>query len=171
MRECRKCGEKIPYKVKIDGKQKSLQNRKFCLKCSPYKRHNTSPNDPIKRRKKGRYREYTSETKEGIILSLYKRALTRKSELIAAAGGGCIKCGYNKCTRALTFHHKDPTKKNFCLGLPNLWSKSANAIKAEAKKCELLCMNCHAEVETNLSKTKHGYVAKVNKKYGTNFNN
>ena len=30
-------------------------------------------------------------------------------------GGSCQRCGYNKCTRALSFHHLDPSKKDFGL--------------------------------------------------------
>ena len=41
VRDCRKCGERIPYLIKIDGKTKNLGNRKFCLKCSPYRGHNS----------------------------------------------------------------------------------------------------------------------------------
>lgn len=30
-------------------------------------------------------------------------------------GGKCQICGYNKCIRALDFHHRDPEKKDFGL--------------------------------------------------------
>jgi hypothetical protein len=29
--------------------------------------------------------------------------------------GKCQICGYNKCNRALSFHHKDPNEKDFGL--------------------------------------------------------
>lgn len=36
-RECLKCGQKIPHNININGVKKSLQSRKLCLKCSPYR--------------------------------------------------------------------------------------------------------------------------------------
>ena len=30
-------------------------------------------------------------------------------------GGKCIRCGYNKCLKALEFHHLDPSKKDFTI--------------------------------------------------------
>jgi hypothetical protein len=66
-------------------------------------------------------------------------------------GGKCVICGYNKCSRALTFHHKDPGEKDFGLsekGLTRSWKK----ILEELDKCVLLCANCHAEVHDGLAK-------------------
>lgn len=168
-RQCRKCGNKIPYYINIDNVSKSLQNRKFCLICSPYRGHNTSPYDPIMRtRKQGeKYSKYSIERKNSIKISLYKRALERKRILIKKLGGKCCKCGYNKCTRALIFHHK--RKKSFGLSLNYLWSKSWKTIIKEIQKCLLVCANCHAELHEKISNQKDNIVAKVNRKYGTNY--
>ena len=135
--------------INIEGKQKNLQNRKFCLRCSPYGAHNTSKHDPVKRVKR-KYGEYTEKQKDDIKSLLYRKALQRKIELIKLNGGAC-KCGYNKCIRALEFHHKDPKVKLFGLSLNNLWSKSWEEILAESQKCELLCSNCHRELEYAIS--------------------
>lgn len=32
-----------------------------------------------------------------------------------ARGGKCIKCGYNRCIKALEFHHINPTQKDFTI--------------------------------------------------------
>lgn len=162
-RLCRKCNEKIPYRTVIEGKQKMVNNRKFCLKCSPWgqKKHNpTEPNIRSNYRSSAKYREV-------VTLSLYKRALQRKADLITLCGGKCKNCGYDKCKRAMTFHHRDREVKSFGLTLNNLWSKSLESIIAESAKCDLLCMNCHAEVEDEL--TGKNIVDRVNEKYGTNF--
>jgi hypothetical protein len=169
-RLCRKCGKRIPVKIKIDGKEKNLQNRKFCLECSPWGKHNTSPNDPIARIKGLSYKESSEECKERIKVSLYKRALQRKTRLIKNSGGKCILCGYNKNVRCLSFHHRDKDKKIFGLSLNHLWSKKWNIIKREWKKCDLLCMNCHGEVEDKISRDKESStVNRVNAKYGTSY--
>lgn len=65
-------------------------------------------------------------------------------------GGKCAICGYNKCQRALSFHHRDPDQKDFGIsarGLTRSWEK----IKAEIDKCILLCANCHMEVHDGLA--------------------
>lgn len=57
---------------------------------------------------------------------------------------GCNRCGYNKCSAALEFHHVNDDK----------WAKGSRAINiswgykrinAEINKCEVLCANCHRE--------------------------
>lgn len=67
-----------------------------------------------------------------------------KNHLIRQAGGKCYKCGYNKCKANLTFHHVTPNLK---LGTISQYISGVRAqrAKAEAKKCVLLCQNCHTE--------------------------
>lgn len=62
-------------------------------------------------------------------------------------GGKCIRCGYNKCLKALEFHHLDPTQKDFTIS--NDHFKLREAVE-ESKKCILLCSNCHKEFHDNL---------------------
>lgn len=74
-----------------------------------------------------------------------------RAQAIAYGGGACQVCGYKKCTRALSFHHKDPKQKDFGLsarGLTRSWEKT----KVELDKCVLLCANCHMEVHEGLTK-------------------
>ena len=165
-RECRKCGKVIPTTFRIDGKTRNLQNRKFCLECSPYRGHNTSSYDPVKRRK-GKYKEYTEEQKDAIKVCSYYRGLTRRTRLLEMSGNKCSVCGYDKSSVALAFHHLDPSTKMFGLSLNELWSRPMDVIIAEWEKCILLCFNCHMEEHKDSS--QHGIVAKVNEKYGTNF--
>ena len=76
----------------------------------------------------------------------YKRGVLRKQKLIDEKGGGCARCGYTKL-HALSFHHIEPSKKSFQLDIRHLTNRSWKVIKQEAEKCELLCLNCHAEIE------------------------
>lgn len=65
-------------------------------------------------------------------------------------GGKCVICNYNRCQRALSFHHIDPEKKDFGLskkGLTRSWDK----IKNEIEKCVLVCANCHMEIHDNIT--------------------
>jgi transposase len=68
-----------------------------------------------------------------------------KETLVAEAGGKCRLCGYSRCLAALEFHHLDPTTKKF--GLSRRGARSIATLRSEARKCVLLCSNCHAEVE------------------------
>ena len=62
-------------------------------------------------------------------------------------GGKCIRCGYDKCLKALEFHHVDPNKKDFTIS--NDHFKLLDAVE-ESKKCILICSNCHKEFHDNL---------------------
>ena len=72
-----------------------------------------------------------------------------KIKLVEEFGGKCKICGYNKYVGNLTFHHKDPTKKDFQISQKGKTS-SIEKIRLEAMKCELLCHNCHGEVHAGL---------------------
>lgn len=69
----------------------------------------------------------------------------RKEQLVYIMGGSCCICGYNRCSRAMEFHHVDPTtkKRNINAG----FTASFESDIEEARKCALLCNRCHSEVE------------------------
>lgn len=69
-----------------------------------------------------------------------------KQILVAEAGGCCRLCGYDRSVVALQFHHVDRGQKEFGLALRGV-ARSLDRARAEARKCVLLCANCHAEVE------------------------
>lgn len=64
-------------------------------------------------------------------------------------GGSCALCGYSRCFRALEFHHLDPKHKTFGISVDGR-TCSWQTLIDEAKKCILLCANCHREVEEGL---------------------
>ncbi len=69
-----------------------------------------------------------------------------KRRLVAYKGGRCESCGYSKCIEALTLHHVDKLTKSF--DSSGGQTRSLERAKREADKCELLCLNCHAEVHS-----------------------
>jgi transposase len=73
-----------------------------------------------------------------------------KRKLVEEAGGKCAICGYDRCQQVLQFHHLDPTAKEFHLG-QNGVTRSLARSRAEARKCMLLCSNCHGEVEAGIT--------------------
>jgi hypothetical protein len=73
-----------------------------------------------------------------------------KEILVAESGGRCSVCGYDRYVGALAFHHLDPSRKEFGLSLRGL-TRGIAQLRSEARKCVLLCHNCHAEVEAGLT--------------------
>jgi hypothetical protein len=71
-----------------------------------------------------------------------------KALLAELKAGGCELCGYNRCQRALTFHHLDPTTKRFHIAGNH--TRKPDAIRAEVAKCVLVCENCHRELHDGL---------------------
>lgn len=67
-----------------------------------------------------------------------------KKRAVEHKGGKCTICGYSKCLQALTFHHKDPDSKEFKISSGNI--RSWKKIQVELDKCDLVCLNCHAEI-------------------------
>jgi transposase len=79
-----------------------------------------------------------------------RRRRNVKRILVEEAGGECLICGYDRCQQVLQFHHLDPSEKEFDLGRSGVCRSLAKA-RAEARKCVLLCANCHAEVEAGIA--------------------
>lgn len=78
-----------------------------------------------------------------------KHRRNKKLRLVEEAGGACAICGYNRCTEALTFHHRNPDLKEFGFSTRGL-TRSMSSLRREAGKCVLLCSNCHAETHAGM---------------------
>ncbi|AEW47723.1 putative HNH endonuclease 2 [Bacillus phage BCU4] len=145
MPRCNKCHNDFPNRVYVDGKNRNLQNRKFCLDCSPFGTHNTrnilisdkekEANVALRKKKQT---EYTSRRRAEVI----QKAIEYK-------GGKCSICGYDRCRWALEFHHINPEDKEF--GISDGNTRSWDKVKVELDKCILLCANCHREVESGFT--------------------
>lgn len=81
-------------------------------------------------------------------VSLQRRRM--KAILLAESGGACQRCGYDRYPGALQFHHLDPREKRFQIGGRGV-TRSLAVLREEARKCVLLCANCHAEVEAGVA--------------------
>lgn len=83
--------------------------------------------------------------KKCVIRKTIERKRLFKKMSIDYKGGKCESCGYNKCARAMEFHHLDPSFKDYAIS--NLIGKwyDWEMIKKELDKCVLLCSNCHKE--------------------------
>lgn len=68
-----------------------------------------------------------------------------KARMVAHKGGRCQRCGYDRCLRALHFHHLEPERKRF--NLHSAFNRSWTSVLAELDDCLLTCSNCHRELE------------------------
>lgn len=168
---CRKCNTYFPCRMKIDGESKVLNNRKYCLECSPYKSKNTRrlelacyrvenlldlPPTKVcricecelnidrfgiyKEGNKWRVFSYCKVCDAARTKQFY---LEFKKKAVAYKGGKCERCSYNKCLKALDFHHIEKTNKS--QGVATFRVRDWELLKKELDKCQLLCANCHRE--------------------------
>jgi transposase len=93
----------------------------------------------------GRYRCKRCRTER---VAARRRAV--KQALVEEAGGRCRLCGYERCLGALQFHHLDPALKSFGLATNGV-ARSLRRAREEARKCVLVCANCHAEIEASIA--------------------
>jgi hypothetical protein len=145
----------------VDGVKLNLTRRVFCLKCSPFgeraKNHAFAIVDG--KRQCTKCQDWKNENEfasrnggknlRGWCKSCDSRRtqnhkLMMKIKSVNYLGGKCKLCGYNKSTKALQFHHRDPNQKSFELSkaMYSRWE----IIQPELDKCDLLCANCHAEL-------------------------
>lgn len=102
------------------------------------------------------YTAHRVRPKHGLVcLRCRSEAVSRRRRkvkriLVAEAGGACCICGYSRSAVALEFHHVDPTTKSFSIGEAGV-TRSLERARQEARKCVLICANCHAEVEAGVT--------------------
>lgn len=145
------CDNIIPLKIVVDEKKRNLQRRKFCLECSPFGEHNTSPTlgNPIHECPCGetdpnKFYEYrTKLCKVCDNTRNVKKAQDIRKRIIVHMGGCCDECGYDKYEGALDVHHIDSTIKDKTFTSHRFWKWER--VAKELENCILLCKNCHAE--------------------------
>ncbi len=78
----------------------------------------------------------------------WERVQRNKEKAVRHKGGKCIRCGYSKSIWALEFHHRNRDEKNRKISrlLLNKWE----IILEEIEKCDLVCANCHREIEEEI---------------------
>ena len=157
MSHCTRCNAVIPNRLFIDGKQRVLSTRRYCISCKPFGKKGRVPQEGkedirhcltckkpyIYNKSKG-----STLTRCGSCLVNANR-VNRKEFLVKHLGGKCVLCGYDKCVKALHFHHIEPSSKKFTVS-GNHCRNMVDLLK-EVEKCCLLCANCHTEVEAGFT--------------------
>lgn len=171
---CGKCGDIFPNHCKIKGKNRNLQRRKFCIKCSPFGNHNTKSSivkttnthkqcsmcNAMKNKsefyKKGGWCKHCLHEYQMMRWNL------KRKQAIEYLGGKCKKCGIGNIHPSLfDFHHLNKKKYDW----NKLRLQSESIMYRELDKCELLCVFCHRLHHLNHSLWKKTY-EKIGEPYG-----
>lgn len=99
------------------------------------------------------YKDYKKRNRQQITEKSRDKKNLVKLRAIEYLGGSCIVCGYNKSARALTFHHRNRDEKEYTISQIKDWSW--NKIQNELDKCDLVCFNCHMEIEEEFDNNKN----------------
>lgn len=84
-----------------------------------------------------RYRDRHPDKQAAMVRGMEERRRWLDAVKLAS---GCVACGYDHHPSALQFHHRED--KSFELSAAGL--RSYDALRAEIKKCDVLCCNCHS---------------------------
>jgi len=145
---CKNCNIDFPVKVKINGKTRNLSNRKYCLSCSPFGKHNTKKlkQDATPDKRLTRIQPCIICDKHNVkkICNSCRTKIRRhrlKEAAIKLLGNKCGDCGWIGNIVGFEFHHKNPKEKDFQIG--SAANRKWEIVKKELTKCELLCSICH----------------------------
>ena len=130
----------MPYKNKEDALKRSREyteeNREEINRRQRKRRLNWTEEKKVEVRE-GR-KKWEQENKDHINAKRRERKAKHREHLVNMLGGKCCGCG---TTENLQFDHLDRTTKSFCIG-KNLAAK-LEKLEEEARKCQLLCQDCH----------------------------
>ena len=176
---CKKCNQRFPNRIILDGKEKFLNSRSYCLTCSPiginmgYDLRKRSTDESYKKitddinviECKICNRHYPRKKRNNLECSTCRSNYTRykhKKKAIDILGGKCNICN-EMDNDVLQFHHKNPEEKSFTLS--GGWgNKDWKLLKEEIDKCILLCANCHIKLHRkNIQKIFDYFEKKVDK--------
>lgn len=84
-------------------------------------------------------------------MSVENNKSRKRRSLIRQWGGKCQECGYNRCLRALHFHHVDASEK---YQFSKTGGASLDEVEQHPDRFRLMCANCHIEETDRLDKAK-----------------
>jgi hypothetical protein len=140
---CRDCGKEKPIEEFTKHRRMNGGYDTRCKECNTKAFHNWKKNNREKfLNYQNKYNKERAENKRDDARKRREIIKTFISEY--KSNKCCLKCGYNKNSNILVFHHRDPEKKEFKIAQRN--TSSPEIILEEMKKCDLLCPNCHREL-------------------------
>lgn len=130
----------MPYKNKIDkieNSKKYLEQNREEINKNQRDRWKNRSEEQIENSKEKR-REWVEKNKEEINKKRGERKKKHKEYLIEMLGGKCCGCS---STENLQFDHLDRKEKKF--NISTTLAHKLEKLIPEAKKCQLLCNECH----------------------------
>lgn len=91
-------------------------------------------------------KQHISKSNGKNVIAFRKRI---KIALVEGFSNKCSYCGLEDEPQLYDFHHLDPTTKNFNIA-DSSTTRSKQSYANEAKKCIMLCANCHRRIENGL---------------------
>jgi hypothetical protein len=88
-------------------------------------------------------REWRVANREAVNAAKRQWSATSVDLMRSLKGTTCVDCGGTFPPEQLHFHHRDPSTKLFILAAAGRHTRAA--VRAEAKKCDVLCKPCHEE--------------------------
>jgi hypothetical protein len=174
MPTCKLCSSNFPYRIVIEGKERILSSRKYCLECSPFNSHNTKNLLKTKSDTNIKYLKCNTCFKEwkyirgkGGTIKQCRSCVTKhrrtkgREKAHTYKGKCCLMCSYDRCKDSLHFHHIDQEEKSFQIS--RHMNRTWEILKSELDKCVLICANCHGEVHSGLI-TKDILISKENQR-------
>lgn len=119
---------------------------RFCKKCDSYL---TLDNFWLSFNKKKQKSFLYHWCKKCDVKEKRERIRTAKQNAVNIFGKKCFCCGYDKCNKALHFHHINPKEKKLKLARIFM-DTSSRPVYEELKKCIMVCSNCHEEIHEKL---------------------
>jgi len=89
-----------------------------------------------------------NEKPENKLTNAGKKYRKMKKYCVEYKGGSCIVCSFDEFQSGLSFHHPDPSKKEFTFS--KIGVGSIEKVKHEIDKCILICECCHCELHAGL---------------------
>jgi len=102
-----------------------------------------------------------ADRRQYLIAAVHKRRRKIRVSAIEYKGGKCERCGYDRCSDALEFHHCDKQEKDFSISSKG-YTRSWARVKQELDKCILVCANCHREIHADKSAAPDGNIGMKN---------
>ncbi len=133
MKVCSHCRKSKPLELfgKNSSKRDGLQN--CCRECKRIIDSSHYKSSPIR---KGAIRKRNAE------IASHNRKLVRRYKTLK----GCAYCS-EKCYACLDFHHPDSDKE---FNISRGYSNSTETLKAEIRKCVVVCSNCHRKIHSGI---------------------
>lgn len=126
-------------KIKYWLRKHNLSTKKIKNPCCIY----CGETDPLKMMRMSKERISKNRCKSCHNQKTIERGQENKQLILDYYGGKCTICGYDKCMRALDFHHPEGVDKDPNFQSIRYWD--FKRAKNELDKCILLCSNCHRE--------------------------